>query len=128
MTIQEALDVLRRGATRSHGVQWGLTDPHGEVYVAGACSCVRHSLTTAEPPSDDLPCDCGARDWNAKVKEAVLVIQAAMVRLGELFEVAAEQPCLCGRPFVKDCPHCEAVIEARNLLNADFGFQNPDGN
>jgi hypothetical protein len=133
MTPQEALDILRRGATRRHGVLWGLTggghgEPGGVPVIERACSCVQHSLTKVSGLDETQPCDCGARDWNAKVEAALNALQATLAKVEELYEGALETKCKCKTPFLGDCPHCDLVIAARELLHPDRSYLNPDGN
>lgn len=135
MTIQEALDVLRRGATRRHGILWELSgggagEPGGVPVVARACSCVRHSLTTADPPSDDLPCDCGAREWNAKVEEAVNTLVGVINEADDLYWNSDLQPCLCREygSAMDGCPYCLAQWKAHCLLNGWDADEMPPGN
>lgn len=133
MSPDEALEILRRGATRRHGVMWGLSggghgEPGGVPVIEKACSCVRHSLTKVDGLDETQPCTCGAREWNAKVEAALNALRTTMAQVEALYEKALETKCKCKKPLLGDCPHCDAVIEARDLLHPEKAFLNPDGN
>lgn len=122
MTSDEALNVLTRLAVRPHRVDWELSggghgEPGGRWVIRGACSCVTHTITkvTGEVPSN--PCDCGAAAINSQVMEAV----SRLRKIIQLFDKACDETCKCGEEGYVECPHCDKVIEARELMDGTDG-------
>jgi len=126
MTLKEAIKFLEMSASRVHHADWSLTggghgEPGGQWYVHNCCHRLVHTLTkiTGEDPAK--PCTCGSEEHNKRVKDCLDFFTHAL----SLYEQALDTECTCDKG--SDCAHCDAVIEARNLLHGEV-YLNPDGN
>lgn len=122
MTSDNALDVLTRLSIRPHKVDWELSggghgEPGGKWIIRGACSCLKHTISEVKGEDVNAPCNCGAAANNHQVMEAVRRLR----KIIQLFDKACDETCKCGEEGYVECPHCDLVIEARELMAGTDG-------
>lgn len=78
MNREEAIESLRKAATRKHEVSWSTMgpshgDPGGYRFIHRACAAVKHTMFEIES-IDESKCNCRAHHHNQLVEEAIQIL------------------------------------------------------